>query len=155
MRSKTLFSTLAVSVLLALLAIPASASHVAQANDPVELTFDKALTNPSADPEDWVWVGTVLGDQEGTLTTSLTPGPVTGSIWHVSFNWIVDADDSEFSFTAQVAGILNLKTGRVVMNGVVVDGWLQGARIHIDAQLDFSDFSSVGVIRIMPSSADS
>ncbi len=149
MKTKTLFATLAVSVLLALLAIPASASHVAQARDPVELTFAKTVTSPG------VWDGTVSGDLSGTLTTHLTGNPQTGSIWHVSFDWFVDADDPDFSFTAEVAGILNLKTGRVVMNGVVVDGWLQGARIHIDAQLDLSDFSSEGVIRIMPSSADS
>ncbi len=93
-----------------------------------------------------IWTGTVGGDFSGTVTVYLTSGPrVTGSIWHVSFLWDVDAGGN--SFEADVSGIINMKTGRVVLNGVVVVGSLEGAQLHIEAQLN-EFMGSEGTIRI-------
>ena len=119
----------------------------AQGNAPVYLTFDKSSVAPG------VWEGTVAGDVEGNLTTVLRDLRVTGPIWHVEFDWIIDAGDQ--SFTARLTGILNTNTGYVVMNGTVIEGWLEGAQVHEDGQLiDPDTLRFQGAIRLMPATAD-
>lgn len=115
---------------------------------PVRLTFDKTLVDPAG-----VWQGTIGGDVDGDLTTVLTALEVSGAIWLVEFDWIVDTDDEQ-SFTAHLSGILNTNTGKVVMNGTVVEGWLLGAQVHEEGQLvDAQTLQFQGTIRIMPQSA--
>src|SRR5262245_37545512 len=81
------------------------------------------------DPVNFVFEGTTTGDVPGTLTSKLVGTPTgTGANLHVTFDWIVGAGAR--SFTARTSGIWNLKTGRVVMNGTVVDGYLDGAQVH-------------------------
>jgi tetratricopeptide (TPR) repeat protein len=74
---------------------------------------------------------------------------------HVEFDWIIDADDDAYDFTARLSGILNTRTGSVVMNGAVVEGWLLGARVHEEGQLvDPATLGFEGSIRLMPATAD-
>jgi hypothetical protein len=120
----------------------------APAAAPVNLTFDKAIVDPNG-----IWQGQVSGDLEGELTTVLTGLEVSGPIWRVEFDWILDTGD-EYSFTATLSGILNTDTGQVVMNGVVSDGYLLGAQVHEEGQLmDADTLQFEGLIRIMPASA--
>lgn len=130
----------------AVAATPASDASSA----PVTLTFEKSLVDPAG-----VWEGTVSGDIEGDLTTVLLEARQTDQILHVRFAWIIDAADDDFDFVAELDGILNLKTGEVVMNGSVVDGYLIGAEVHEEAQLvDSGTLRFVGTIRIMPATGD-
>jgi hypothetical protein len=123
-------------------AVPAAGASSA----PVRLSFDKTATSPG------VWNGTVTGDIDGDLKTELLALDVSGPIWHVTFNWIVDAGSS--SFTARLTGVLNTKTGGVVMDGNVVSGYLLGAQVHEEGQLvDPVAFSFSGSIRLMPATA--
>jgi hypothetical protein len=123
-----------------------SATSPAAASDPVRLTFDKHQVAPG------VWQGTVSGDITGALTTKLLSRDVTGPIWQVTFDWIVEAASS--SFTARLAGTLNTKTGAVVMNGTVTEGHLRGAQVHEEGQLvDPATTEFVGSIQIMPATA--
>jgi hypothetical protein len=125
-------------------AVAASASSATASNEPVRIQFDKSISNPDA----FTWTGTVSGDVSGGLTTQLTSLRVTGSVWHVTFDWIIDA--GERSFVADLRGTLNTNTGRVVMNGTVVEGWLLGARVHEQGQLvDPETLRFVGQIRVM------
>lgn len=115
-------------------------------NQPVRLEFAKCAVVTG------VWEGTVTGDIEGDLRTELTELRVTGPIWHVRFNWIISA--GEQSFTADLRGILNTVTGRVVMNGRIVEGYLAGAQVHEQGQLvDAENSCFVGTIRVMPATA--
>ena len=115
---------------------------------PVYLTFDKTQVDPAG-----IWEGSVGGDLSGGLTTVLTGLEINGPIWHVAFDWIIDTGD-EYSFTAKMTGILNTNTGKVVMNGVVSDGWLEGAQVHEEGQLTNPATGQFqGTIRIMPPSA--
>jgi hypothetical protein len=124
------------------IAVPA----VSASSTPVRLSFDKTATAPG------VWHGTVSGDIDGALTTQLLSLRVTGPIWHVTFDWIVDAGTS--SFTARLSGILNTSTGAVVMNGNVVSGFLLGAQVHEEGQLiDPVTSEFAGSIRLMPATA--
>jgi hypothetical protein len=79
----------------------------ARASSPVNLTFEKAAVAEGA------WEGAVSGDISGDLTTSLTacngPKPCTGPIWHVEFDWVIEAGSE--SFTAHLSGVLNRRDG--------------------------------------------
>lgn len=96
----------------------------------VNLTFEKSIVDPVLG----VWEGRVAGDVEGDLRTELQSLRVAGSIWHVRFLWIIDADEPAQSLTFEAAGTLNTRTGQVVMNGAVIAGWLAGARVHEEGQ---------------------
>jgi len=120
----------------------------AESSAPVYLSFEKA------DPEgDFVWNGTVDGDVSGGLETQLLSARPSSKILHVEFDWTVDAGDQ--SFTARLKGTLDTKTGKVIMNGTIIDGWLEGAQVHEEGQMiDLANSGFVGTIRIMPATAD-
>jgi hypothetical protein len=125
-------------------------SGAAQANasgEPVRLEFDKVAVAPG------MWQGTISGDLNGSLTTVLLDLQVSGRIWHVEFDWIVGAGSS--SFTARLDGILNTRTGMVVMSGTVIDGLHVGARVYEEGQLiDPGTSRFVGSITVMPGTED-
>jgi opacity protein-like surface antigen len=129
-------------------AVAASAAGASPSTTPVRIAFDKSISDPAA----FVWSGAVSGDVSGGLTTRLTGLTVTGPIWHVRFDWIIDA--GERSFVADLTGTLNTDTGQVVMDGTVVEGWLSGAQVHEEGRLvDPTTLRFVGEILVLPASA--
>jgi len=136
--------------LLLLISVFRTAVSQAQAaeSEPVYLTFAKS------DPDgNYVWNGTVSGDVNGELETVLLGFSASGKILNVEFDWIVGAGD--YSFTARMKGILDTESGKVVMNGTVIDGWLKGAQVHEEGQMvDPGTSGFAGTIRIMPASAN-
>lgn len=135
--------------LLGFMALAWPASRV-EASAPVYLNFDKSGGGGG------VWNGTVSGDIHGDLTTTLTDLRVSGPVWHVVFTWDIDdtdLGDGDQSFVATLSGVLNTKTGAVVMNGTVTDGYLLGAQVHEEGQLiDPATLRFNGSIRVMPES---
>lgn len=114
---------------------------------PVQLQFDKQ------GGANGIWNGTVGGDIVGDLTTQLRSLEQAGPVLKVSFAWIVTAEGQ--SFRAVLDGTLNTLTGRVEMNGTVVEGWLIGAQVHEEGQLiDPSVGRFQGTIAIFPATAD-
>lgn len=100
-----------------------------------------------------IWTGTVSGDVEGVLTTQLLSAWQSGPILHVTFAWIISA--GEQSFVAELKGTLNTLTGRVEMDGTIVEGWLVGAQVHEEGQLvDPNTLRFQGTIEVMPATAD-
>jgi hypothetical protein len=144
-----------VSVLVALmvaglLSVGLSLAAPAGAAEPLRLTFEKESVAVG------MWEGSVSGDVHGDLTSVLTsctgPNPCSGTIWHVEFDWIIQAGAE--SFTAHLSGILNLQTGAAIMDGTVVDGFLQGAQVHEEGQLvNAATLRFEGTIRVMPATA--
>jgi hypothetical protein len=101
------------------------------------------------------WKGTVSGDVTGDLETRLLNLRVAGPIWHVEFDWIIKSADQATSFTARLTGTVNTKTGKVVMNGIVIDGYLEGAQVHEEGLLvDAATSKFEGTIRVAPRTAD-
>jgi hypothetical protein len=149
--SKRLWVSVLIGLIAAgLLSCGLSFASPASANAPLRLTFEKEAAAPG------VWEGSVTGDVDGDLTTVLTscngPKPCSGRIWHVEFDWIVDAGAE--SFTAHLTGILNNVTGAAIMNGTVVDGFLQGAQVHEQGQLvNAATLRFEGTITVMPATA--
>jgi hypothetical protein len=64
------------------------------------------------------------------------------------------------SFTAVIEGKQNNEIGTAVFNGVITEGWLVGAQVHVTYQVirpcEFgtSNVCFQGTIRVMPGSAD-
>lgn len=137
-------------VVAALSVLPGPAHLQAVSPAPVRLTFSKSMSTTPM-----VWQGSVNGDVAGTLETRLLNLRVSGNIWHVEFDWVVTGANPHQSFTARLTGILNLKTGKVVMNGAVIDGYLDGAQVHEEGLLvDPAASKFEGTIRIAPNTAD-
>ncbi len=143
-------SVLVVVMLAGLVSIGLSLAAPAGATAPLTLTFEKEAVAAGE------WEGTVSGDVDGDLRTVLTsctgPNPCSAQVWNVEFDWIIDAGAQ--SFTAHLSGILNTQTGKVVMNGTVVAGYLQGAQVHEEGQLvNAATLRFEGTISVMPATA--
>ena len=136
MRRLTILS--AVMALALFAAVPAAAEHAA----PLELTFEKDVVGEG------LWAGTLAGEDSGTVEVALTDLTVKGPIWKVSFDWAVDG--AIYDFDAEVSGVINTKTGRIVLNGVVISGDLTGSRVHVRAAVVNEDLSTAGTITITP-----
>ena len=138
-------------LVLALGAITPAAPAVAQAapshQKPIVVTFQKHVV----DPVNLVFEGTTGGKAKGDLESRMVPGSLTidGAIWHFAFDWIVDARAEHKSFVARTTGTFDTTTGRVVMEGVVTNGWHEGAAVHEEGQLlDPATYTFAGVIEI-------
>ena len=142
---KTLVRLVLLACTVAAAAVPAANAS----NAPVLVTFDKHVVDPVA----FVFAGTTGGDISGSLTSNLVSlNASTGPNLHITFDWHVTAGAR--SFTARTDGIWNTKTGSVVMNGTVIDGYLLGAQVHEEGQLvDPAHLEFVGSIRVMPATA--
>ena len=62
------------------------------------------------------------------------------------------------SLTAMLDGQFNFSTGEVVLNGVVVHGWLAGAQVHEQSRYAGDDPNTggpifAGTVQLMPGSA--
>ena len=131
--------------LLATSLLAGSATAASAASKPVLMSFDKSTSGPGT------WAGSVSGDVDGDLTTTLLSLTETGVIWHVTFDWVVEGDAS---FTARLSGTLNTSTGHVVMNGRVIEGDYLDAVVHEEGQLiDPATLHFEGLIRIMPATS--
>jgi hypothetical protein len=118
---------------------PASAS-----NEPIVIPFEKHWVGPSH------YVGTAGAG--GTIEMFVYDSSVTGSMQH--FTVTVNATLPSGSFTAVLDGTFNFSTGKTLLNGVVTDGWLQGAQAHEKGQLVGLDpLSFSGTLQLMPASA--
>ena len=139
------------TVLLLVIASVAVAGGAATAgterSKPLVVTFEKHLVDPAS----LVFQGTAGGKAKGALESRMVPGSlrIEGAIWHFAFDWIVDAKARHRSFVARTTGTFDTTTGRVVMDGVVTEGWHEGAAVHEEGQLlDAATFTFAGELRI-------
>lgn len=120
------------------------AGPMAAAEAPIALDFEKAWAAPD------YYVGTIGGG--GTIEMWLANKSVIGNTQH--FDATVEVDSPDGAFTAFVSGKINFSTGRVVLNGTVTSGLMDGAQVHEESQLiDPATGSFIGTIQIMPASS--
>ena len=121
---------------------------------PVDVTFTKWITTYPA------LAGVTGGDAAGTFVgevLSFTPFD-NGVIADVRARYEVVA--GAHSFIAEIEGKQNNKTATAVLNGVVTEGWLVGARVHVEFEVISGCAGQPagpcfqGTIRVMPGSAD-
>lgn len=115
---------------------------------PQRITFEKCFV-PDAGPFGGHFVGTVEGDcGAGTVVfnyVSVSPGK---AIWHFSGEYAVETP--ECSFTAFCEGTVDVRTGHIVLNGVITVGEHLGARVQVRAQRDETLPCSAGTMTITP-----
>jgi hypothetical protein len=119
---------------------------------PILMDYVKVETGPGS----LNWLGSVSGDVIGALETRVVGASQSGHILHIQTKWSVDAGAE--SFEADLDGTLDTKTGRLLLDGAVMSGYLAGARVHDEGQLTGTDPSTSGSVfegflRIMPGSA--
>ena len=123
---------------------PASVSR-ADDKGPLRLSFEKCAVG------DGSLAGPVAGDcGPGTVVftyLSVEPGE---AIWHFSGEYTVAATDC--SFKAVCTGIVDVRSGHIVLNGSVVsEGPHLGARVHVRAQANADLTCSSGTMTVTPS----
>jgi hypothetical protein len=142
---------IALSVL-ALAALAVTASSVSASSSAIVIPFEKHAVGPGH------YVGTA-GDG-GTIElqvydSSFTGGdPETSEHWIQHFKATLQLTVGGQSLTAALDGQFNFTTRQTVLNGVVVDGWLNGAQIHEEGKVTgFSPLTFVGTVMLMRGSA--
>lgn len=133
-------------------ASPEMAAVLAPAS-PLMLDYVKVESAPNS----LNWFGGVTGDIDGGLETRVVGAEPSGHILHIRTEWSVDAGAQ--SFEAELAGTLDTKTGRLLLNGEVTSGYLAGAQAHNQGRLTGTDPTTggtvfTGFLRIVPGSAN-
>jgi hypothetical protein len=138
---------------LALAALAVSASGVAASSSSIVIPFEKHAVGPGH------YVGTA-GDG-GTIEmqvydSSFTGGdPETSDHWVQHFKATLQLAVGGQSMTAALDGQFNFTTRQTVLNGVVLAGWLSGAKIHEEGKVvAFSPLTFVGTVMVMRGSAN-
>ncbi len=125
-------------------------TSMARAGDqgPKHITFQKCFVADGG-PFGGHLEGAVAGDcGAGTVVfnyVSILPGK---AIWHFSGEYAVTTSDC--SFTAVCTGIVDTRTGHIVLNGVITVGGLLGARVQVRAQGNADLSCSSGIMTITP-----
>lgn len=139
-----------IAALIAVLSLVTVAVPARASSGPIVIEFQKqfdaAATEVNGTP---TWMGTT--SDGGTVEVRLIDYRATGKAEHITVDFIVATD--EVSFVARVAGIFNLSTERTTLNGTIVTGWLEGARVHEEGlRTDANTSHFVGTLQIMPKS---
>ena len=113
---------------------------------PLSITFEKCWTGDK-------YEGEVDGDcGSGTVTFTFVSAPWGTSVLHFTGEYTIET--AECSFKAVCGGILDTRTGHIVLNGVVTEvtyGQDLGARVQVRAQATDGGACSHGTMTITPS----
>jgi hypothetical protein len=133
-----------------------AASQTQRNARPVEVTFTKWVTTFP------FMAGSTEGDVDGAFEGEVLQRTAleNGVIVQLNARYQVIDPTGLHSFTAIIQGTQNNQTMSAVLNGVVTEGWLAGAQVHVDFDVvtpcEFGSRNTCfrGTIRVVPSSAD-
>jgi hypothetical protein len=143
-------------VLLAVAASDAAASRGQAATAahevvPARFVFSDSVRTDQL-PAKYEFTGGLLGEAKGRLTSRIVSLTGTNERYHATFDWIVWSPLG--SFAARTAGVWNTRTGRIVMSGRVIDGYLNGAEVYEQGRIVNPGRPTFeGSIRIVPRTA--
>ena len=128
----------------------------AQSGGTVTVSFEKYVTNFPAMAGTVVCGDGTAGVFAGTINDF---NPIAGGhIFHIDATYGFICADPDFSFTAHVSVHQNNQTHTAALNGVVTDGWLEGAQVHGEFQVLSGSCPGgtciPGTLQIMLASAD-
>jgi len=116
----------------------------------VRLPFEATLAGVSGGGS--VWEGPLHGARGGRARLALyqVEGPLEAArpVWHARAQWTVAADSPERSFTAELEGMVDWKSGATHLSGVVTSGWMKGAWVQQIGQSVNGDMS--GILELAP-----
>ncbi len=128
-------------------------SVMAAPRSPLVMDYMKTESGPGSAN----WLGSVWGDIDGDLETQVVGLMVAGKIWHIQTIWTVTGAGAH-DFVAELNGMLDTSSGKLLLNGAIVSGYLAGAQVHEEGFLTgFTEAGGTifeGFVRIMPGSAD-
>jgi hypothetical protein len=137
------FAALAITLLLQ------PSTGFAAENGPQRITFEKCFVLTD-EPFGGHFEGTVDGDcGVGTVTArylTVLPGK---AIWHFSGEYTVNTPNC--SFTTVCTGTVDVRSGQVVLNGLITVGPNVGARVQVRALANANLTCSAGTMTITPS----
>ena len=98
---------------------------------PVVLTFTKWFTTYPA------MTGNIPSYGDGTFAGTILKRTAfdNGVIVKLEARYVVTDPSGSHSFAALIEGTENLETASAVLNGVVTEGWMVGARVHVTFQI--------------------
>jgi hypothetical protein len=137
-------------LLLAVGTLAGLAGTAAASNDVIVLPFEK-----QGSVLDSHYVGTAAGGVN--IDMQLSEKYYTGNVQHFTATLTLEWPDGRV-LTALLDGRFDGSTGKTVLNGEVVSGWLRGAQVHEEGQLIAFDSTTmvatfVGTVQLMPESA--
>ena len=111
-------------------------------------------------PSSFNWFGSVSGGINGDLETLVVDARLSPRIWHIQTVWTVTHTPTggEKDFVAHLNGTLDIVSGKLLLNGKIVTGYLAGAQVHDEGVL--TGYTGPGgtifegSLWIMPGSAD-
>ncbi len=133
---------------------------VAAARGPVDVELNPQPEPPAplvvgftVSPDGDSWYGEIfVGDQScGSLELPAVQSRATGVVSHLAFTLQLTGANPDFHLVADVAGIANGRNGLLSLNGVVTDGVMQGAHVHLGGRGEPSGLGGVsGYVELNP-----
>lgn len=121
---------------------------------PIEVSYTKTESGSGT----FNWFGEVSGRINGNLETQVVGARLSPRIWHIQTVWTVtNTRDGAKNFVAHLNGTLDVVSGKLLLNGEIVSGFLAGAQVHEQGVLTgFTPAGGTifrGTLWIMPGSA--
>src|SRR5207302_1819999 len=88
--------------------------------------------------------GVVGGDIEGTFGGAVLTRTVLPTVVLLEARYEIIANKPSHSFTALIAGSLDMATGMAVLDGTVTTGWLTGKAVHVEFAVRASAQAAAG-----------
>jgi len=140
-------------------ATPASASDPLMApSRPTPLTV--SYTKTESGFQTFNWFGETSGRINGSLETQVVGARLSPRIWHIQTVWTVTntPNGGAQDFVAHLDGTLDVVSGKLLLNGEIVSGYLAGAQVHdLGFLIGLTPAGGTifkGTLWIMPGSAD-
>jgi len=119
---------------------------------PARLRFTSAFAGVAPDGQSLVWEGGVEGATRGRARLELRqvegPAEAANPVWHVVAHWTVTDASGTRSFTAELEGMIDWRSGTSRLGGVITSGWMRGAWAQQEGRFVNGDVS--GSLAINP-----
>lgn len=139
---------------LAVVPVPGPAARNGLGHRAPKLVFSAEFAGVSK-AGDCLWTGHVEGDVTGQVTVALQqvedPVEAANPVWHVRAHWSVAATRPGRSFSGELEGMVDWKSGVSRLSGVITAGWMKGAWLQQEARVVRGDLTGTLAITSLAS----
>jgi len=122
------------------------------ASEQIEMRYTVRFDGVGAEGVDNIWTGSMIGAPRGEITLRVAHrGPEADRAkaqWPVTAIVFVAADDPRQSFAADLQGTVDWPTGRMRLSGEITEGWMKGAVVWQNVELDPREFDGAGTLTV-------